>query len=100
MWEILVPAYDGEEEIKLPYHQAWDDKVRAIAGGLTIMKPATGHWVSPEGKLFRDRMIPVRVACTRHQIDAIGHMTLAHYPRENVILIYRVSDLVLMFERS
>jgi hypothetical protein len=100
MWEILVPAYDANGEIPLPRHKQWDNKVNVIAGGLTIMKPAVGHWVSPAGKLFRDKMIPVRIACTRLQIDAIGHMSLEHYGGEQVILVYRVSDTVLMFERN
>jgi len=33
--------------IKRGFHQTWDAKVRKISGGLTIMKPAKGNWVSP-----------------------------------------------------
>ena len=74
LWEILVPTVrrkDGKP-IRTRYHRVWDGKVRAIAGGLTILQPAKGQWVSPSGELFSERMIPVRVACSEEQIDKIG----------------------------
>ena len=72
MWEILVPTVmpDGKP-IKTRYHKVWDTKVYAITGGLTILTPTKGKWVCPEGSLFEERMIPVRIACTRSQLDEI-----------------------------
>lgn len=68
MWEILVPASGKEQEFAFEHHKEWDKYVRNMAGGLTILKTAKGEWVSPDGTLFRDRVIPVRINCTKKQI--------------------------------
>lgn len=61
LYEILVPTMmerDGKiSPIKTRYHRVWDDKVRAISNGLTILPPAKGQWVAPDGELFKERMI-------------------------------------------
>ena len=93
LWEILVPTIMDEKPVRTRYHKNWDDKVRKISGGLTILKPAKGQWVSPSGKLFDERMIPVRIACTEKQIEKIMDITLQHYRQEEV-MAYRVSDLI------
>lgn len=46
MWEIYVPVVSNEgKEYSLEHHKQWDEKVRAISGGLTILKSAKGQWV-------------------------------------------------------
>jgi len=61
LWELLVPRYsNGGKEYPVKYHQEWDEKVRVIAGGITILKTARGHWINSEGKVFIEEMIPVR----------------------------------------
>jgi len=42
LWEILVPYKMGRKNVQVPYHQEWDAKVMAIAGGMTLMKVAKG----------------------------------------------------------
>lgn len=42
LWEILVPYKMGRKNVPVPYHQEWDAKVMAIAGGMTLMKIAKG----------------------------------------------------------
>jgi len=98
MWEILVPTVvpntNGAQFFKTKYHKEWDEKVRAITHGLTIMPPTKGQWVSPCGTLFTERMIPVRIVGARADIDCVMHMTLEHYSQE-VVLCYRISDEVI-----
>ena len=92
MWEILVPTISNEgKPYRTRYHRVWDEKVRAIAGGLTILRPAVGQWVSPEGELFKERMIPVRIMCNREQIEEIIDITIKYYD-QLAVLAYRVSD--------
>lgn len=87
LWEILVPTVRrvDEKPIKTRYHRVWDEKVRAISGGLTIMPPAKGQWVAPRdgsengGKLFSERMIPVRFIATRDDMERIVDMTTLYY---------------------
>lgn len=123
MWEILVPT---EKRVKTPkpdvdagdrayadvmhlwekknsyttrYHRVWDEKVRAISGGLTILTPAKGQWVSPTGELYAERMIPVRIIATREQIEQIIDMTMDYYD-QLAVLCYKVSEEVILKHRS
>ena len=44
LWEIMVPTmYNDGRFVRTRHHKVWDDKVRAISGGLTIYKPAIGQ---------------------------------------------------------
>jgi hypothetical protein len=79
--------------IRVRFHRVWDARVRAIANGLTVLRPAIGQWISPDGKLFRERMIPVRIACSLAQIEYIADMT-ARYYNQQAIMFYRVSNYV------
>lgn len=120
MWEILVPTEKriktsapeagGEDNALWPakyalwekqnayttrYHRVWDRKVRAITGGLTVLTPAKGQWVSPEGELYQERMIPVRIVATRDQIEQIIDLTIEYYD-QLAVLCYKVSDEVII----
>lgn len=96
LWEILVPTVRNDgRPFRLRYHRVWDKKVRDIAGGLTIMKPANGQWVAEDGKLYAERMIPVRIAATREQIIKIIDITVVYY-EQLAVLCYRIADEVIM----
>jgi len=98
IWEILVPTItpDGRP-IRTRQHREWDSRVRRITGGLTVMQPAKGQWESSDNELFIERMIPVRIACTRKQIDTIADLTAAFY-KQQAIMVYRISDEVYIRE--
>lgn len=94
LYEILVPTISNEGiPYRTRYHKVWDEKVRAIAGGLTIITPIKGQWKSPDGTLFSERMIPVRIACNESEINAIADMTAVYY-NQLAIMFYRISDKV------
>src|SRR4051812_18908209 len=96
LWEILVPTTRNDgRPISTRFHRVWDSKVRAVSGGLTVLSPAKGQWVAPCGTLFAERMIPVCIACSREQIDAIADMTAKYY-EQLAVMFYRVSDLVCL----
>jgi hypothetical protein len=97
LWEILVPTAKPDH---LPgknrfftkkYHQQWDAKIIAIANGLTVLQPGKGAWVSPYGELFKERMIPVRIACNAQQIKEIMDTTAKHYFQQ-AIMAYKLSS--------
>lgn len=69
--------------------------MRALTGGLTILRPAIGQWLSPKGELFKERMIPVRIACSRAQIEEIINFTLTYYD-QLAVMAYKVSDEVVI----
>ena len=92
MWEILVPTVRNDgRPFRLRYHKVWDEKVKDIAGGMTVIKPVNGTWVSPDGDEFVERMIPVRIMCTREEIISIATMSKTYYD-QLAILVYRISD--------
>jgi hypothetical protein len=103
LWEILVPTEmdrgTGIVPIKKRFHRIWDEKVRSIAGGMTILTPAKGQWISPKGELFAERMIPVRVMCSAVDIVEIAKMTMDYYNQE-AVMYYRVSDDVTIMYKE
>lgn len=100
VWEILVPCVkpDGTPN-KTRYHRVWDNKVRTITSGLTICPPTKGQWIDPNGVTIFERMIPVRIVCTRTQIEEIVDMTMAYYDQE-AILAYKISGEVILKNRG
>ena len=93
LWEILVPV----KNIDKCRHKKWDHKVSKIAGGLTLFKPKKGRWFS-DSKLFREKMIPVRIAATEEEIKEIASFTAEHYDQK-AVMYYLVSEVVVIYER-
>lgn len=93
-YEILVPTISNEgKPFRTRYHKVWDAKVREITGGLTVISPIKGQWISQNGELFKERMIPVRIACSREQIDKIADITAKYYDQK-AIMYYLISEEV------
>lgn len=80
--------------IRTRFHKIWDEKVRTISGGLTIMPVAKGQWIFKE-TLFEERMIPVRIIATRSQIDEIIDMTMKYY-EQLAVLAYMIAEEVIL----
>lgn len=101
MFNILVPTVtrQGALPIRTRFHRVWDEKVRAITGGLTIQSPSKGQWISPEGELFIERMIPVLFAATEEQRDEIMAMTLTYYD-QLAVMCWEVSNNVKILHAS
>lgn len=101
MWEILVPTVRNcGKPFRLRYHRVWDAKIREISGGLTIMSPVKGQWISSDNILFNERMIPVRIVCHDDDIDNIIDITMKHYD-QLAILTYKISgDVRLTFRKK
>lgn len=100
LWEVLVPTIrNNGKPIRTRFHRVWDKKVRALTNGLTVLTPAKGQWVSAEGELFEERMIPVRIACTGEQLSEVLKIT-ADYYEQKAIFAYRISDTVKIYTRG
>ena len=91
IWEILVPAMMYGRPIRTHYHRLWDEKIKQIAGGLTITPPTKGYWISNEGKTIKEQMIPIRIMCTSDEIETIADITARHY-NQDAIMFYKISD--------
>jgi hypothetical protein len=100
LWEILVPTVSNEgKPYRTRYHRVWDARVRALTNGLTILTPAKGQWISPEGQLYCERMIPVRVLCTKTDIEKIIDFSMVYYD-QLAILAYKISDEVILKHKT
>ena len=96
VWEILVPTSmivqtpNGlvSKHVNLRHHKVFDNYVKKVTGGLTIMKPSKGIWISEETNTeYQERMIPVRIACSEDQIKQIAIFCLAHYNQEAMFMM-------------
>lgn len=97
LWEILVPCqWNDGRPVRTRHHREWDKRVRALAGGLTVYKPAKGQWVH-QGQLYAERMIPVRITCPEGLIRRIAFITLQHYAQK-AVMVYLVSERCLIVE--
>ena len=69
LWEILVPTISNDgKPFRTRFHRVWDEKVRQVAGGLTITPPVKGQWIGFNKDLFTERNIPVRIMCNKVMI--------------------------------
>ena len=100
LWEVLVPTIMNKKHVRTRHHKQWDKFVRSISGGLTVLKPAKGQWLEPTSKeLYEERTIPVRIACTRKQIDKIIDFTIKHY-NQLAVMAYKLSNEVIIKNRE
>lgn len=100
MFEILVPTQSNEgKPYRARFHRVWDAKMRAISSGLTILTPAKGQWVSEDGVLYSERMIPVRIICTQEEIERIIEFSMKYY-EQLAILAYEISSNVILRHKS
>jgi len=96
LFEILVPCQTNKgKPIRTRQHREWDRRVRRITGGLTVLPPTKGQWVSPSGEIFAERMIPVRIMAERVDMEEIADMTASFY-RQEAVMYYQVSDYVII----
>jgi hypothetical protein len=96
LWEIMVPTISNEgKPFRTRHHREWDRRVKSISKGLTIYTPSIGIWQDQTtGIEYRERMIPVRIACTRDEIIKIMNILKSHYDQIDV-LAYKISEEVL-----
>lgn len=95
LYEILVPTRfeDTAKPVSLAHHKQWDKVVLESAGGMTIIRStAIGRWIN-DSKLYEDRVIPVRIACSKRSIEDIAAFTKLHY-RQLSVMYYKLSDEV------
>lgn len=95
LWEILVPCqWNNGKPVRTRHHKEWDKQVRKISDGLTILSPAKGQWVY-NGILYEERVIPVRIVCSKEDINKIMDITAKHY-RQIAVIAYIISKDVII----
>jgi hypothetical protein len=93
LWCIFIPvASNNKTPYTLEHHQKWDQRIRAITGGLTISRSALGYWLSTDGVLYEDRVISVFIMCSEADIEEIVEFTGKHYVDQKSIFYYLASS--------
>lgn len=100
LYEIMVPCIMRGKPVRTRHHRVWDKYVYGITGGLTILRPSVGKWISPTQELYEERVIPVRIACTAEQMDKIARYTLNHYDQEAVLFYKLTSDVTILYREK
>lgn len=98
MWEILVPTAGNDgTPFSVRHHRTWDEHVKILAGGMTLLKPVRGTWVDPTSSTeYTERMIPVRIVCTEEQIVEICKETARMYDQVAVLATLVAERTVLV----
>jgi hypothetical protein len=100
LWEILVPRADNSgRQFATRKHNIWDARVRAVAGGLTKLPVVRGQWVGDDGKVYAERMTPVRVVASEREIRDLADFTAEHYS-QLAVMYAEVSDNVKIHNRK
>ena len=91
LYEILVPTIYGDslKPIRTRHHKHWDRRIQNITGGLTVLSPAKGKWTY-KGEEYPEKVIPVRIMCTKSQMEKVVQITLEHY-RQKAVMYYTLS---------
>lgn len=91
LYEILVPTMYGDtvKPIRTRHHKKWDERVKKLTGGLTILQPGKGQWVH-QGQDLDERVIPVRIMCDPATMAEVVQITLQHY-RQKAVMYYLLS---------
>lgn len=96
MWEILVPTVSNAgRPFTVRHHRQWDRMVKELAGGMTLVQPVRGSWIDGDAE-YTERMIPVRIMCTREQIVEICKETAHFYDQLAVLATLVATETVLV----
>src|SRR5271170_4279163 len=71
-WRIFLPVADNDGFVFLDrHHKKFSDRVLKVSGGSTENAWSGGKWIN-EGRLHKERMIPLEFLATTEQADMIA----------------------------
>ena len=86
LYEVLIPRADNEKNIFSRAHNLlWQEEVRKSAGGLSLCPAIEGQWENG-GKVYREKMIPVRIACSAKNCKISQFCKIAFPPIVDYVL--------------
>ena len=93
LYEILIPQADNAKRaFSRSHHAKWEGIARDTAGGLSVCPIISGQWID-KGKVYRERMRPVRIACSARSMRKLADLAKSHY-RQISVMYYPVSSEV------
>ncbi len=96
LWRIFLPVADNDGFVFLDrHHKKFSDRVLNVSGGSTENPWSAGKWIN-EGRLHKERMIPLEFLATTEQADMIAAFAAKHYDQIE-IMCYPISDRVRLY---
>jgi hypothetical protein len=91
--EILIPVKSNSgKTFSRKDNRQFADYVVSLAGGLSQGAPLSGQWAD-NGKIYRESMRPLRIACSARTMAKIARKAREHF-RQLSIMYYTVSNEV------
>lgn len=69
------------------FHADFFYQVLSRTNGYSILPEVEGVWQPELGRICREKMIPVRIACTSEQIAEIAEFAKSHYDQEAIFVL-------------
>ncbi len=69
------------------HHGTFIRKVLTVAGGYSWLPEIDGAWVNSHCEVVKEKMIPIRVACTDENIKEIASFAKQHYEQEAIFVL-------------
>lgn len=98
-WRLLVPVADNAGLVFTDRHHFRLYRiVFKISGGSTDNPWSNGRWMD-DGRVYKDRVIPLEFLATTEQADKIAAFALIHYDQMEILCV-PISDSVRRYRRA
>ena len=89
--ELLIPVKSNSgKTFSRKVNREFSDYVVSLAGGLSELPLISGQW-KDHGKIYRESMRPIRVACNKRTIQSIARKAREQF-KQLSIMSYTVSN--------
>jgi len=97
LWEIMIPKnIDKHTIFHVSSHRQWNKYVEELTGGMVFFSNLDRRWISStKTSPYFDNKIPVRIFCSKEQMDKIIDFTMQHYDQKHVIA-YELSNNIIL----
>jgi len=98
-WRLLVPIADNDGLVFTDrHHLKLYRLVFKISGGSTDNPWSNGSWMD-DGRVYKDRVVPLEFLATTEQADKIAAFALIHYDQMEIMCV-PISDRVRRYRRA
>lgn len=98
-WRLLVPIADNDGLVFTDrHHLKLYRLVFKISGGSTDNPWSNGRWMD-EGRVYKDRVVPLEFLATTEEADKIAAFALIHYDQMEILCV-PISDRVRRYRRA
>jgi hypothetical protein len=98
-WRLLIPIADNDGLVFTDrHHLKLYRLVFKISGGSTDNPWSNGRWMD-DGRVYKDRVVPLEFLATTEEADKIAAFALIHYDQMEILCV-PISDRVRRYRRA